>query len=138
MFYHIKGLHPIHEYGGYGFTIQLWPNTLGLVKRSKLNQEKINIAIETCGMDWLCACGYDTLRSDPRFHINVLWGDWGVEHITVPGNSCGLDIDRGSIGAPQGGMILLPHNVDNWMQVQLLLVVFTWFADCIILLSGSD
>ena len=55
----------------------------------------------------------------------------GPEHITVPGNACGLDVDQG-LGAPRDGKVLQPHNIDSSNQVILLLTVFTTIADLII------
>lgn len=69
----------------------------------------------------------------PR-EIRISWGEWGPEHITVPGNACGLDVEYGySFGAPPGGKVLLPHNVDSIYQASLLIVVFLFFADTLIL-----
>ncbi len=66
----------------------------------------------------------------PGQALRVRWGEWGPEQIDVPGDSCGLNVDRRkSFRAPAGGVILCPHNVDTWNQVQLLLIVFCWFAD---------
>ncbi len=63
--------------------------------------------------------------------IRVSWGTWGIEHITVPGNACGLDIDKG-YHSPRNGRILVPHNIDNFQQVILLLTVFTTLAGHVI------
>jgi hypothetical protein len=30
--------------------------------------------------------------------IRVEWGEWGPEHISVPGNACALDIDESPMG----------------------------------------
>lgn len=61
--------------------------------------------------------------------VMMRWGEWGLENIAVPGNACGLDISDDP-GAPLDGKLLLPHNVDSLSQKYLLLIVFTWFADC--------
>ena len=58
--------------------------------------------------------------------VRIVLGDWGLEHIAVPGNACGLDI-WDDMCAPDGGMSLLPHNVDSRMQCMALITVFTWF-----------
>jgi hypothetical protein len=164
MFYNITGLcphcpHP--ESSGCGFSIQLWPIWKELVGKSKLTQEHVNNAIETMHRGWLDGCGYaemydpdeDPLEMWKEKHllskrklgpksrhlygphsIHISWGEWGPEHITVPGNACGLDIS--DQGRPyHGGKALLPHNVDHRDQAMLLLVVFTWFADSILLHS---
>jgi len=67
----------------------------------------------------------------------VAWGEWGPEHISVPGNACGLDLDDG-IWAPRGGRILLPHNVDSIAQSHLLLAVFLFFADVLVVRQRLD
>lgn len=68
--------------------------------------------------------------------VRIVLGDWGLEHISVPGNACGLDI-WDDICAPAGGMSLLPHNVDSKMQCMALITVFTWFIYTASLNSGS-
>ena len=151
MFYSIEGLCPRRDMdmGGYGFSVNLWPSFREAVEKRGLTQENIDNAIQRMGRSWLDACGYDGMFDPDNFGFNanrkkppgpkarplyepnrdlrVKWGEWGPEHITVPGDACGLDIDR-SIGSPRDGRVLLPHNVDCWRQVQLLLIVFCWFA----------
>ena len=154
MFYSIANLYPAQTMGGYGFSIRLWPLFQQGVKQVDLTQENINKAIENFGRGWLDSCGYSTMVDPDRelkfgdtldrngkkplgpkaYHlyqpreIRVSWGEWGPEHITVPGNACGLDIDK-SFGSPKHGAQLLPHNIDCWNQVNLILIVFTFFAD---------
>ena len=155
--YSIYGLCPRRDMdmGGYGFSIKLWPLWQEMVANYPHNdQDEINRAVENMGRQWLDACKYDAifdidncgLDADPKKKpgpnagpmyqpnrdLRVQWGEWGPEHITVPGNACGLDISD-DFGAPQGGRILHPHNVDCWKQVHLLLVTFCWFADDIML-----
>lgn len=135
--------------GGYGFCIHLSTQFRDAVKASKLTQENVDRVLDTYRAEWLqkCGlggyfdpenCGYDAKRpaipSERTRHsfggtgLRVSWGDWGPEHITVPGNACGLDIDR-ACGSPfENGKSLLPHNVDSWGQVCALLITFTWFA----------
>lgn len=154
MFYSISGLCPIQQMGGYGFNIKLWPGFKDMVTSYNIDQEKVDKGIENMGRHWLDICGYDSIYDPdnsgfdrdknkplgpnarpmylPNRDLRISWGEWGPEHITVPGNACGLDIDR-SIGAPRNGRILLPHNVDCWQQVNLLLITFCWFADTLAL-----
>lgn len=156
MFYDITGLCPRRDImmGGYGFTIKLYPQWKDMVKASKFTAENIKKIINDYGREWLDACGYDMMvdpddnRSPwekeekpqpmgpnayplykPNLDLRVGWGEWGPEHISVPGNACGLDIDIRGIYAPPNGAILIPHNVDCWKQVQILLITFCWFAD---------
>ncbi len=37
------------------------------------------------------------------------------------------------LGAPPGGQLLFPHNVDSLQQASLLLTVFLFFADTLFL-----
>ena len=137
--------------GGCGFCIRLWPAWRDAVSRAELNQGLIQKLILNMHRPWLDGCGYGRMYdpdkpmlpgfdqvSEPepgpnarhlydQHCIRVQWGEWGPEHITVPGNACGLDLDRGC-GSPNNGMSLLPHNVDHRDQAMLLLVVFTWIA----------
>jgi hypothetical protein len=155
MYYHIRGLCPGGEMSGAGFQIQLWPEWKMLVAEAELTQENCNVAIENMGRAWLDGCGFNDMYDpdqspddrwakkkmgpnarplyEPRTSLRVAWGEWGTEHIDVPGNACGLDCDERAFGRPEGGACLLPHNVDSIKQAHLLLVVFTWFADTVIL-----
>lgn len=160
MLYQIVTGTPRRDMGGFGFEIRLWPEWKKLVAEWPHGQDDVDRAIVSLGEAWLDACGYDTM-TDPdqsamdmweaeklgkpiklgpnahrlyeaRFAIRVSWGEWGPEHITVPGNACGLNISRG-LGGPPDGMTLFPHNVDAMCQAYLLMVVFNWFADAMIL-----
>ena len=149
MYYSIIGLcpSPDNDMGGHGFSIKLYPEWKNLVANSKLTQENVDGGIENMGREWLDACGFGAVYDPdqdcwqkqppgpnayelyrPGQDLRIRWGEWGSEHITVPGNACGLDIDRG-IFCPPNGRVLHPHNIDNWRQVNLLLVVFCWFAE---------
>lgn len=157
--YNIQGLGQCGRLGmnGWAFQIQLYPSWPEAVAASQLTQGRVNEGIANMGRKWLDACGYDAIFDpdncgafkedkppgpsahplyDPRTSIRVQWGEWGPEHITVPGSACGLDISD-SIGSPrvgtQRGRVLLPHNIDSSCQAMLLLVVFTWFADSVTL-----
>lgn len=138
MMYHIKGYQPEPGMGAAGFSIQLWPEWKRAVAERKLTQADCNRAIENMGRSWLDGHGYSRiLDNEPLYKprdVRVSWGEWGPEHITVPGNACGLDIDRGNIWAPHpDGVVLSPHNVDSVAQASLLLTVFLFFADTLVL-----
>lgn len=156
--YSIDGLCPSgHPLGGYGFAIHLSPAFRDAVKASGHTQEHVDRAVKVFGTEWLMKCGFShyfdpencghlsdkyaipSERTKPSYAGNglrVRWGEWGIEHISVPGNACGLDIER-TLGNPfRGGRTLSPHNVDSWSQVCLLLVTFTWFAQAV-LISAS-
>lgn len=151
-YYNIKGLCP-NGRGNCGFCIDLSPTWPLAVKGADLDQTNVNYAIQTMGRAWLDGCGFDAIFDPDNYgfdrnkkkkpgpksrklydilHLRVQWGTWGPEHISVPGDACGLDIGR-SIGGYRGGMSLSPHNVDNIRQAYLFLVIFTFFADTIIL-----
>lgn len=154
MYYHIQGLCPTGQTSGAGFHIQLWPEWKGLVVESGIGQANCDNAIESMGRTWLDGCGFDAMYDpdqspddrwkkkkmgpnarplyDPRTSLRVKWGEWGAEHIDVPGNACGLDVDDHALSRPENGIVLLPHNVDSIKQAHLLLVIFTFFADCLI------
>lgn len=141
MNYQIVGLCPRSDLalGRWGFCIKLHPNFKIAVQDSGINKVQAYTAIENMGRAWLDGCGFDRLfeydgKKEPLYKPNqdlrISWGEWGLEHITVPGNACGLDIDTG-IMSPRNGKILLPHNIDGMSQAVLLLIVFTWFAETI-------
>jgi hypothetical protein len=142
------------------FQIQLFPAWKEEIATFNKTQQEVNGAIEKLGRYWLDGCGYGGMYDpeedprarweheklgrprklskaarpmyEPRTAIRVTWGEWGPEHITVPGNACGLDLDQGGIMNPRGGRCLQPHNIDSMCQQILLLVIFTWFADCLV------
>lgn len=71
---------------------------------------------------------------DGQRALDVRWGRWGPEHISVPGNACGLDIERydGNFGSAFGsGTRLLPHNIDSWSQKQLFLITFAEIVELV-------
>lgn len=155
LFYHISDLCPDGRMGGAGFAVKLWPSWKRAVADRALTQQDVNHAVESRGRAWLDGCGYDAKFDpdncgafrdgslppgpqagylyEPGTSIRVSWGEWGPEHITIPGNACGLDLDVCGIGAPSGGRVLTPHNVDSILQAHLLLVVFLFFADTLVL-----
>ena len=132
-----------------GFSIHLAPEFKEMVRKSKLGQNDMHQLIKHCHRHWLDGCGfghkydpgapifpalrqYVTCEESPtarhlydEHSIRVGWGEWGPEHITVPGDACGLDIDTRPLGGFKGGAALYPHNVDSTSQAMLLLVVFT-------------
>lgn len=126
--YKIKGWFPIREMGGCGFNIVLTAEWKDSVSKSDLNQEKINNLIDNLGPKMLESHGYDNI-SEPKYYLRVKWGEWGPEHITVPGNACGLDIDNSSIGCEEGEVCLSPHNVDSITQASMILTLFTRIAE---------
>jgi len=127
--YSIVGLMPNIEttnMGGHGFCIKLYPEWKGIVAGYDITDEGLWMwCRETMGPSILKSVRLDFGE------IRIRWGEWGLEHIDVPGNACGLDI-ADSIIAPLGGKALLPHNVDSMPQAFCILCVFTWFADAML------
>lgn len=147
--YVIDGLLPSGRMGGHGFCIHLMPQFKEAVAAAELTQELVDQAIKKFEPDWLAKTGYGALFDPDNcghlaekhaipgpqtrlLHagsVRVSWGEWGPEHISVPGSACGLDVQRDGFGCVfPGGVMLSPHNVDGWCQVNLLLIAFTWFA----------
>ena len=121
--------------GVHGFSIDLSPDWRLAVGNSELDQERVNHIIQILGRSWLDCTGYGRKAHDgqpsyePRTSIRVQWGEWGPEHISVPGNACGLDIDRSAFGCLfRNGRRLVDHNIDSLSQKYLLLIVFTTLA----------
>ena len=141
MYYQITGLCPRSDLvmGAWGFGIKLFPEFKEMVLKSQITKEQAWTAVENMGRFWLDGCGYDNIFEydnikrplyEPNKALIVQWGEWGPEHISVPGNACGLDLYDG-ISSPRNGKILVPHNIDCMSQAMLLLIVFTWFAETI-------
>lgn len=145
---------------GHGFIIDLAPQFKDAVSRSGVRQEQIDAMLQTCGRYWLDCAGFDDIydpdnsgfHRDPKkkpgpnayplyrpgMDLRVTWGEWGPEHITVPGNACGLDISRSAFGSVfDGGVRLTPHNVDSLAQKYLLLIVFTEIAHTVQLFAEN-
>ena len=125
--------------GGWGFCIKLYSGFKVAVLESGIDQKQAYTVVENMGRVWLDGCGFNKLFDHddkkeflfkPNRDLLISWGEWGPEHITVPGNACGLDIADG-IMCPEDGKILVPHNIDAMRQAMLLLMVFTWFAEAI-------
>jgi hypothetical protein len=119
--------HPDAARGVCGPAVRLYPAWRAEVARARLTPDLIRAAARRLAPVWLKAFGFET---DDPLAVRVAGGEWGPEHITVPGNACGLDLADG-IGAPPGGKVLLPHNVDSVRQAGLLLGVFLWYAGCL-------
>jgi len=148
MNYDIVGLCPRSDLsiGAWGFSIKLYPEFKNQVSQSELTADNARETISKLGRSWLDGCGFEEKYEidgeekwlyTPNQDLRVSWGEWGLEHITVPGNACGLDI-TGGIGAPiGGGKCLAPHNIDSMRQTMLLLVVFTWFTESIGILADG-
>ena len=163
MMYHIDNLCPRTDIdmGRCGFTINLYPGFKKAVAASGLDQNKVDTVIKNMHRAWLDGCGYGRMydpdktpmqkweeeklgkaaklgpNARPLYgerEIRVTWGEWGLNHITVPGDACGLDISGSSGGGmkPYKGECLYPHNVDSINQAMMLLVVFTFFAGLVI------
>lgn len=161
MFYHICGYAPAPGMGESGFSIKLFPAWKAAVETYKpaIDQESANRVVELMGRHWLDGHGYNAIYDpdnsgfgmdknkppgpnampmyQPRTSIQVSWGEWGPQHITVPGNACGLDIDDG-LGKPRDGKVLLPHNVDSVRQASLLLTVFLFFAETFVINAEAE
>jgi hypothetical protein len=139
--------------GHHGFTIDLHPKTPEIIKSSGITQEYINTFLNNMGRGWLDAVGYDAIYDPDNYGYNadkkappgpnahplygvdslqVQWGEWGPEHISVPGNACGLDLDRSCGNVFPGGKSLVPHNVDSWRQKYLFLIMFTEIAELVL------
>ncbi|KKM77793.1 hypothetical protein LCGC14_1366470 [marine sediment metagenome] len=148
MNYQIVGLSPRSDLsmGAWGFSIRLFPGFKEAVEKSGIDEDKAWKAVENMGRSWLDGCGFSKMFEyddekprhmyKPNRELRISWGEWGPEHITVPGNACGLDM-CGGIMKPKDGEILTPHNIDSMAQTMLLLVVFTWFAETIHLLADD-
>jgi hypothetical protein len=154
--YSIDGLNPSGGMGGHGFVIHLHLDFHKAVAVSDIQQEHVDRVLKAYGPEWLINTGHTHYYDPGAYHdpwdfderrrkykipsdearlsekLSVTWGEWGPEHITVPGNACGLDLDKGTSGCIfDDGVCLVPHNIDSWNQKMLLLLIFTWFAHAV-------
>lgn len=132
MLYHIANWCPEPRMNGAGFSIELFPEWKIEVKKVGLSQENIDNVIAKMGKYWLESHGFKGDLYSYR-DIRVSWGEWGPEHISVPGNACGLDIYMNSPFGPKNGSILSPHNVDSLSQASLLLTIFLFVANYLVI-----
>lgn len=114
---------------GHNFTIILTPRWKELVSKSLLNQEKIDEIVAVIGPHILAYNDIDVSKIDNiNYWIRIDWGEWGPEHITIPGNACGLDIDL-SLPGIDGEVSLTPHNIDTLNQASMILTLFLQIAN---------
>ncbi len=133
MMYSIGGLCPTGEMSGAGFGIALYPGWKEQISLSGYTQENMDNLVQRFGKIWLRGClnieekDFELYKHDVR----IAWGEWGPEHISVPGNACGLDICD-TMSAPIDGKYLSPHNVDTVNQAHMLLTIFTTISSYVI------
>lgn len=128
--YRLQGWCPNGEMGGAGFGIILTPKWKEAVAQSEINQEKVDNLIRNLGNYILK--GHRRERVEEHMlpcYLRVVWGEWGPEHIMVPGNACGLDIDTRCPGCRPDEVALTPHNVDSVFQSSMILTLFTKIAE---------
>lgn len=128
--YKIQGWFPtVGQMGGCGFNIILTPKWKEAVSKSILNQDKIDCLINNIGEQLLEGHGRRKSFTNIRCDLRIKWGEWGVEHITVPGDACGLDISTCTVGCKEGEVMLVPHNVDSISQASMILALFLQIAE---------
>lgn len=90
LLYHIPTIYPdVNKMGGCGFSVKLYPAWKELVAASDLSNDRIQEIVRCEAAGWLAGHGYDS--SYDKSSIRIKSGEWGPEHITIPGNACGLD-----------------------------------------------
>lgn len=129
--------------GGHGFCIDLHPQWKEYVAQSEITEKMVSTGLQNRVKGWLKGVGFSDERiklySPPHHGVRFRWGEWGLEHIDVPGNACGLDIDPDPLDCLfEGGVSLHPHNIDTWQQKNLLLIFFTATADDILLFARTN
>lgn len=128
--YRITGWFPkAGQMGGCGFAITLTQAWKEAVAKSELNQEKVDNLIDGYGKGILEGHGMNIEDSHVKYYFRISWGEWGTEHITVPGNACGLDIYEDGITWGENEVQLAPHNVDTISQASMILTLFLRIAE---------
>lgn len=128
--YRLNGWFPNGNMGGAGFCIILTQKWKEAVSNSNINQANVNNLIQNVGNKILEAHGRKAVESHMLpCYFSVKWGEWGPEHITVPGNACGLDIDTRCLGCLPDEVALTPHNVDSVFQTSMILTLFVYLAE---------
>lgn len=128
--YKLQGWCPSGEMGGAGFAIILTPKWKEAVSQSNINQEKMDNLIRNMGNYILKGHRREAVEEYMLpCYLKVVWGEWGPEHITVPGNACGLDIDTRCPGCRPDEVALTPHNIDSVYQASMILTLFIKIAE---------
>jgi len=128
--YKIKSWLPSQRPNGSSFFIVLTDKFRNAVAKSNLTQENMDALVRNLGNSILTGHGYPAVEKDALCcSLRVKWGEYGPEHITVPGDACGLDIDTRFVGALPGEVALSPHNVDSIRQASMLLSIFIYIAE---------
>ena len=128
--YKIKSWLPSRRPNGAAFFIVLTDKFRQAVEKSKLTQENMDALIVNLGNPILSGHGYPEVDKNMLLcELRVKWGEYGPEHISAPGNACGLDIDTHFVGALPGEVALMPHNVDTIRQASMLLSIFIYIAE---------
>ena len=128
--YKIKSWLPSQRPNGASFYIVLTDKFRKAVEKSKLTQENMDALIVNLGNAILSGHGCQEVDKNMLpCNLRVKWGEYGPEHISVPGNACGLDIDTRFVGALPGEVALMPHNVDTIRQASMLLSIFIYIAE---------
>lgn len=128
--YKIKSWLPSRRPNGAAFFIVLTDKFRKAVEKSKLTQENMDALIVNLGNAILSAHGYPEVDKNMSLcELRVKWGEYGPEHISVPGNACGLDIDTHFVGQLPGEVALMPHNIDTVSQASMLLSIFIYIAE---------
>lgn len=123
--YHINWSPNVNKMSGAGFSIVLYPAFKELVSKSDIDQEKIGNILNNLEPLWLEGHGLD--KELYKGSTRAQWGEWGLEHITVSGNACGLDIGESIFH--KDCMELTPHNVDSLRQASQILTFFLKVVD---------
>lgn len=124
MLYEIKNWFPEKKMNGAGFSISLGEDWPKVVEHYGLTQEYVDTALEKLKDSILEGHGYSSSR---YYRLSAKVGKWGIEHISVPGNACGLDLSSNVLN--RSGMGLFPHNVDTIPQASMLFCVFSFFSE---------
>jgi len=134
-----------------GFMVYLFSDWKRAVSLSGITQETINDFILHSGLiqlilhfphvgkDWPWYKGNKLAKPIESFSaeekllvitkdLDITWGEWGPERISVPGNGwCGIYLDHSKV--KDDSAALVPHNVGSLEQFSLLMYIFLEFAD---------
>ena len=128
--YKIKSWLPSQRPNGASFYIVLTDKFRQAVEKSNLTQENMDALIVNLGNAILSSHGYQEVDKNMLLcNLRVKWGEYGPEHISVPGSDCGLDIDTHFVGQLPGEVALMPHNIDTIRQASMLLSIFIYIAE---------
>ena len=116
--------------GDQGGSFSLWisPDFISTARSITVTLE-MEIRLRQRALSILKDVGFDDVRIGNSGDKWVTFGEFGLMHLSVPGDACGLDWDYGNHDVERNGARLTPHNVDTLTQQSALMGIWLMWAE---------